>query len=268
MFVEYRHAETALHRLDPRAKLVAFAAAVAGLFLFRHPLPNLAFALAAFGLLAWVRVPWPALRRTLAPLGVVLVLIVVFTSVSYGPDHFTGDARQVLVHLWPGGHLPVTLGGIAVGATLALRILTMVALTTALTVSTPVEAFVAVLRQARVPFPLVLVAVTALRLVPTMQRRADQILAAQQARGARLHAGGPIGRVRAHIPVMVPLLAGGIRSAEDLAAAMMVRGYGAVAHPTSLVRLRARPVDVAVAAASLLALGGLVALRTAGWWTL
>lgn len=269
MFVDYTGGRTLAHRLDPRTKLAVFGAAVVASFLFPHPAPNALLALAAVALLVWLRVPWSSLRPLVGPLVPVLFLIVLFSASGYGPDAFDAPAyRRVVAHLWFGDRLPLTVGGLALGVTLALRIVTMVSLSSALTASTPIEEFVAVLQRARLPFPLVFIVVTALRFVPTMQRRAQQVLDAQRARGARIDAGGPIGRIRAHIPVMVPLIAGGIRMSEDLAAAMMNRGYGATRHPTVLVVLRPRPVDALVVAGAVAFLAAAVAARASGWWQL
>lgn len=269
MLVEYTGAATLAHRLDPRTKLAVFTIAVIASFLFPHPAPNALLAVASALLLVWLGVPWPQLRPVAVPLLPVLALILLFSAAGYGPEDFTDPTYQAVVaQLWPGGALPLTVGGLAAGASLALRIVTMVALSSALTASTPVEDVVAVLRKARLPFPIVFIVVTALRFIPTLQRRAQQVLDAQRARGARLDGGGPIGRIRAHIPIMVPLLVGGIRMSEDLAAAMMNRGYGATRHPTSLVTLAPAARDAVVGTAAAALLAGVLAARLAGWWQL
>ncbi len=269
MFVEYQHGSTLAHRLDPRAKLVAFTVVVVTLFLFAHPVPNVVMALAALGLLVALRVPWATVRPVFGPLIPMLILIGAFAAIGYGPGYFAdADAARVLVYLLPGQHLPVTAGGVTLGATLALRILVMVALSIALTASTPIEAFVAMMRSAHVPFALVFMVMIALRFVPTMQRRTQQVLDAQRARGARIDAGGPIGRIRAHVPIMVPLLADGVRMSEDLAAAMLNRGYGASKHATSLVVLRLGMRDGLVVLGSLCLLAAAISARAAGWWQL
>lgn len=268
MFVDYQPADTLPHRLDPRPKLVAFTVGLVAMFLFTHPLATVALVVAAFAVCAWSKVRRQHLMPVLGPLLPLLVLIAVLSGFSYGPSRYDGAAAQVLFHLIPGGHVPFTLGGLLTGCTLALRILGTVALTTALTVSTPIDDFVQVMRKARVPYPVTFLVVTALRFVPTMQRRAEQVQDAQRARGARLEGGGMIARVRNFIPVMVPLLAGSLRMSDDLAAAMLNRGYGASKKVASLTEIRMHGLDWVVLGALSLVLAAVVALRVVGVGTL
>ena len=144
----------------------------------------------------------------------------------------------------------------------------MVMLAPVLLLWPPIDHFVAAMRQVRVPHFTVFIVMTALRFSPTMQHRAEQVLDAQRARGARIDRGGMISRIRAYIPIMVPLLTGGIRMSDDLAAAMINRGYGATRRPTALLTLQAGALDYLVCAAALGALAGAVWLRVQGWWVL
>ncbi|HEY0698262.1 MAG TPA: energy-coupling factor transporter transmembrane component T [Micromonospora sp.] len=269
MFLEYRPGTSFAHRMDVRTKLLVFVVAVVLTFQFAHPLPNALLAAGSLLLLPALGVPWRQAGRLLAPLAPVVVLIVVFAALSRGPGDFgsSGSAR-VLAHLWFGDGLPLTVGGLAHGANLGLRILTMVCLTAALIVSTPVEHFVALMRMARLPFPVVFIVMTALRFVPTMQHRAEQVLDAQRARGAKIDDGGMIGRIRAYTTIMVPLFSTGIRMSEELAAAMLNRGYGITRQPTALTILRPTWRDPAVALVTVAVVGAVVWARTTGWGSL
>jgi energy-coupling factor transporter transmembrane protein EcfT len=269
MRIEYQPGTSLLHRLDVRAKLLLFALAVAATFLFGHWLPNLLMTLVALGLLLASGARWREIGRLVAPLGFVLVFIVAFAAFGYNADGAADPAhRVVLLALLPGGGLPLTVGGLYYGLSLGLRILTMVMLTTLLLRCTPIEHFVAAMREARVPHPIVFIVMTALRFIPTMQHRADQVLDAQRARGAKVDRGGLIGRVRAYIPIMVPLITSGVRMSEDLAAAMLNRGYGATRCPTALLELHAARRDAVAASAGVLVLAALVVLRVLGWGAL
>jgi len=119
-----------------------------------------------------------------------------------------------------------------------------------------------------VPHFIVFIVMTALRFIPTMQHRAEQVLDAQRARGSRIDRGGLVSRVRAYIPIMVPLLTSGIRMSDDLAAAMINRGYGATKRPTALLILHAVPRDYVAVALAAAVLAALVVLRFQGVWTL
>jgi energy-coupling factor transporter transmembrane protein EcfT len=269
MRIEYHAGTSLLHRLDVRAKLVLFALAVTATFLFGHWLPNLLMTIAALALLLGSGARWREIGGLIAPLGVVLVFIVVFAAFGFNASGATDPQhRTVLLALLPDGGLPLTVGGLFYGISLGLRILTMVMLTTLLLRTTPIEHFVAAMRGAHVPHPIVFIVMTALRFIPTMQHRADQVLDAQRARGARVDRGGLIGRVRAYIPIMVPLITSGVRMSDDLAAAMLNRGYGATRRPTALLVLRAAPRDLLAVSAGVIVLAGLVTLRVLGWGAL
>ena len=117
------------------------------------------------------------------------------------------------------------------------------------------------MQQMRMPHALVFIVVTSLRFVPTMQTRSDQILDAQRARGARVDSGGLIGKIRAYVTIMVPLFSTGIRMSEELASAMISRGYGVVRNPTRLYDLEWKLVDTLIVISSIALVVGAVMLR-------
>lgn len=111
-------------------------------------------------------------------------------------------------------------------ALLVLRLAGMVVWTAWTLAKGDGEQGIAWARASRLPPSLVLVVVIALRFVPTLTRRRERIELAQRARGARLDEGGPVRRARAQLAVLVPLFVGAIATANDLAAALTVRGVG------------------------------------------
>ncbi|MDO5093816.1 MAG: energy-coupling factor transporter transmembrane component T [Propionibacteriaceae bacterium] len=217
-------------RTDVRAKVALFTAVMAACFLFDSLVAYLGLATAALG--AALRGRPRSLARLLGPLVPLLVLIFGFAAFMPPP----GADPRVLVVFWPAGPA-LTVGGLAHGAVLVLRVITMVGTTTALLECTPVEQFTALLQAMRAPNAVVFLVVTALRFIPTLRQRATQIQDAQRVRGARLDSGGPVARLKASATVMIPLLTCGIRMSEQLSGAMVSRGYGATKYPTRLVDL-------------------------------
>lgn len=269
MRFEYQPGDSLLRRLDVRVKLIVFVLTIAMTFQFGDWMPNLVLTGVAAVLLMSTGVGFRELLKLVAPLSLIVILIVGFAAFGYDAKAATHAAnREVLFSLLPNESWSLTVGGLVYGIGLGLRILTMVILTTLLLVCTPLDHFVAAMRQARVPHPIVFIVMTALRFIPTMQNRADQVLDAQRARGAKIDRGGMIGRVRAYIPIMVPLLTSGIRMSDDLAAAMINRGYGATKRPTALLVLHAHARDYVVLGGSLLVFGAVIYLKTLGWWNL
>ncbi len=229
-----------LQRLDVRVKLIGFLAVLAAVFLFGHPLGNAGLAAVLLAVVALGGLSLRGVWTMLQPLLAIFVLIVAVTAFSGGglvlPEH-----RQVLFSLWG---LDATVGGLLVGLNFVARIVVMVIATYAFTASTPIDDLLLVLAQLRAPSGVSLVVTTAISFVPTMVATKDQIVAAQQARGARPAA--RFGRIAGGVAVMVPLITTSILLADRLAVAMTSRGFGAHRTMTAMRRLRLRGWDVVV----------------------
>lgn len=251
MFLEHFPGRSFVHRLDVRTKTVAFIGLMVVLFLFRNPLYNAAVVLTVLGVATTARLPFRRLWGVLAPLLPVFLIIMVITGYTYPASTFSGEAaRRVLFYSWPGQHLPVSAGGVLYGLTLLLRIVVMVLASSVLTLTTPLDDFLQLLRLMHVPYQLSFVITTGIRFVPTMEKKAAMVLEAQKARGALIETGGIIQRIKAYVPVMVPMIVDSIRMSENLACAMLNRGYGATANWTTLKKLSLAPRDGLAFAAS------------------
>lgn len=246
-----------LERLDVRVKLVTLVVIMAALFMVTHPVGDLLLLTVLMSALAASRTPlgrlWPMLR----PLLPVFVLIVAVTTVTTTRFSNVENAR-VLFTVWG---LQATLGGVLVGLTFVVRIVVMVVATYAFAISTPVDDVLIVLSRAHAPASLSILVTTALSLIPTMVRRKDLIMEAQQARGARVRAAGPIGQVVAFGPVVIPMITNAILMADNLAIALTNRGYGAASTMTAMRDLTFRRSDALVLAAVILLLAGVLWLR-------
>jgi energy-coupling factor transport system permease protein len=74
----------------------------------------------------------------------------------------------------------------------------------------------------------------ALRFIPILLDETDKIMKAQMARGADMESGNLIQKVKAVVPILVPLFVSAIRRANDLAMAMEARCYNGGAHRTKM----------------------------------
>lgn len=64
-----------------------------------------------------------------------------------------------------------------------------------------------------------------LRFIPTLMDETDKIMKAQMARGADFSSGPIKDRVKAVVPLLIPLFVSSFKRAEELAIAMEARGY-------------------------------------------
>jgi energy-coupling factor transport system permease protein len=256
MFIAYIHGDSPIHRLNAVTKVCGFIVLTVLAFLFKHPLHNLVIAVGVAILVAMSGLSLKRLQQLISPLVPIFLLIMVFTGFSYSRDSFvTPFAQRELIRLGRLG--TVSVGGILFGLTLMLRMFVMVTGSSLLTLTTPLEEFLALLQKSRLPYEMSFVVGTAIRFVPTLEKRANMVLDAQKARGTRLDESGIAGRIRAYVPIMVPMIADGVRTSENLACAMLSRGFGAVRSFMSIeeTRLEKRDYLVIAGLCIILALG-------------
>ncbi len=109
---------------------------------------------------------------------------------------------------------------------LSLRILVILQSVVLLLLTTRPDLLMADLERRGLPHRLAYVLLASLHLVPTMLRRAGEILEAQTARGMPLGR-GVTARLRALVPISGPLLMGAVSEVEERALALEARGFGA-----------------------------------------
>jgi energy-coupling factor transport system permease protein len=258
---QYVPRDSVPHALDPRAKIMITTALVVALFFVRS-FPTLgALWLVLVCVVAWAKVP---LGFALRPIRSVLPLIAISGIVNL--FFHGGEAGRELFRVGP---LIATSGGLWTGALIGARLIMLVFVTTVLTLTTSPVALTDGLERllapaARVGVPaheLAMMTTIALRFIPTLLEETEKIMKAQLARGAEFDRGGLPARVRAFIPVLVPLMVSAFRRSEDLALAMEARGYRGGAGRTRMTPLRWRAADVVALALAALAVAALVRFR-------
>ncbi len=220
---QYFPGNSLLHRMDPRVKLVLTFAYIVAVFIPQNWF-GLALAAAFLALsVAASRLPLRLIFKSIKP---ILVLIV-FTSVI---NVFYVKEGRVLVDWWI---FHITLGGVINAFFIAARILCLIAGSSLLTYTTSPTALTDALERLMKPLKLVrlnvhelaMMMTIALRFIPTLIEETDKIMSAQKARGADIESGGLLQRIKALIPILIPLFVSSFRRAYDLAMAMECRCY-------------------------------------------
>ena len=213
-----------LHRCDPRLKLVATIAYIIVLFIAPNPL-GLALSIGLLALLYRIaRIPGRMILKSLKP----IVPIILFTAVLN--LFFVTGQGEPLVHFWV---LNIYAEGIKYAVLLAVRVCALIAGTSLLTYTTSPIVLTDAIEQLLKPlgklhFPvheLAMMMSIALRFIPTLIEETDKIMNAQKARGAQLDTGKMTDRVKALVPVLIPLFISAFRRADELAMAMECRCY-------------------------------------------
>ena len=251
-----------VHKMDPRTKLVMLMVYIVALFVavsWVSYAVMLAFLLVSIGI---SKIPPKSIIRGMKP----LVLILVFTGVL---NIFFTTGEQVLISFWG---VTVYQEGLVRAVFMVVRILMLISGTFLLTYTTSpialtdgLESLLNPLKVIKVPVhELSMMMCIALRFIPTLIEETDKIMSAQKARGADFENGKLMERVRALIPILVPLFISAFRRADELATAMECRCYQGGEGRTKMKLLRYMRRDYLCYGVGILLLGAIIALASFG----
>ena len=251
---QYFPGRSFLHRMDARIKMILTFLFIIFLFIANNFVAVGLMVVAVVACVALSRVPVKLYFKGLK----AILFIVIFTSLL---NIFYVTDGRVLVH-WK--FITITDQGILRSVYVSLRIACMIVLSCALTYTTSptdltdaIERLMRPLRVIKVPVHEIAMMMTiALRFVPTLLEETDKIMSAQKARGADMESGGLISRMKAMIPILIPLFVSSFRSAYDLSIAKECRCYHGGEGRTRMKQLKLRASDfVALGTGVLLCIG-------------
>ena len=231
-----------VHQFDPRLKLVLTVAYIVLLFAASNPL-GLTLSILFLGVMYKVaKIPVKMIGKSLKP----ILPIVLFTAVLN--LFFVSGEGDPLVHFW---FLTIYAEGVRYAVLMAVRVMALIAGTSLLTYTTSPIVLTDAIEQLLKPlgklhFPvheLAMMMSIALRFIPTLIEETDKIMNAQKARGAQLDTGKMTDRVKALVPVLIPLFISAFRRADELAMAMECRCYRGGTGRTRLKVLRCEKQD-------------------------
>ena len=220
---QYYPAQSPIHRLDPRVKIVCTLIFLISLFVQNSVL---GYALAFVFLACMIhvsKVPAKFIGKGLKP----IVILLLFTVAM---NLFLTRGGAVLFH-W--GIITITETGLRTSVFMAVRLVLLVAGSSLMTFTTTpngltdgLEKLLHPLNRIHVPVHEISMMMSiALRFIPILLEETDKIMKAQIARGADSESGNIIQRAKAMIPILVPLFVSAFRRANDLAMAMEARCY-------------------------------------------
>ena len=259
---QYFPGNSVVHRLDPRTKLILLVVYIVALFTAVSFVSYGLLFICLAGVVAVSHISVRSILRGLKP----LILILVFTAVL---NLFLTDGETELVSLGP---LTITLEGLLRAFFMLIRILMLVSCTFLLTYTTSpialtdaLESLLNPLKKIKVPVhELSMIMCIALRFIPTLIEETDKIMSAQKARGADFESGKLMERVKALIPILVPLFISAFRRADELATAMECRCYQGGDGRTKMKLLRFHRNDFVAFIVGACLLGVVIALAALG----
>lgn len=251
--------DSLLHRMDPRMKLVLTFGYIVAVFVPQNWV-GLGIAIAfLFVSIALSQLPVRLIWKSVKP----ILPLIIFTSFI---NIFYVKGEVVLVDWWI---IHITLQGLINSLFIAIRILCLIAGSSLLTYTTSPTALTDALERLMKPLKvlhvnvheLAMMMTIALRFIPTLIEETDKIMSAQKARGADMESGSLLQRIRALIPILIPLFVSSFRRAYELAMAMECRCYRGGEGRTRMKQLHLHQRDIGSLVIFLLMLGVVIALN-------
>lgn len=219
---QYYPAQSVIHRLDPRVKLIGTLAYIVSLFAFKGVVPYLTAGLFLFAVIKISKVPFRFIVKGLKAI-VVLMLITVCFNLFLTPG-------EKLVSFWI---FTITREGLETAIYMVIRLMFLIIGSSLMTFTTTpnhltdgLERLLSPLKKIRFPVHEISMMMSiALRFIPILLEETDKIMKAQMARGADFETGGLVKKAKSLIPILVPLFVSAFRRANDLAMAMEARCY-------------------------------------------
>lgn len=222
---QYYNADSPIHKMDPRFKIVASIIYLVSLFIVSR--------MSAYGVVVLFmgsciyisKVPLKFILRGLKPI-IMLIVFAFLINMFLTP----AQGAEPLIHF---GFIKIYAKGIERAFFMAFRLIFLIMGTSLLTLTTSpieltdgIEYLLGPFKKIGLPaHELAMMMTIALRFIPTLLEETDKIMKAQMARGADFESGNLVNRAKALIPLLVPLFISAFRRADDLAMAMEARCY-------------------------------------------
>ena len=241
-FGQYYPAESIIHKLDPRTKVILAVLYIICSFVCKNILSFVALVILGVFTVLMSKIPLKTVLRSIKP----LIVIMVFMSLL---NLFMTQGGVLIAEFWV---FKLTSKGIYAAVTAIIRVIALVVgtsifltyTTTPIALTDGIEQLLNPLKKIKVPVhEFAMMMTIALRFIPTLIEETDKIIAAQKARGADFTSGNLLKRAKALIPILVPLFISAFRKADELAVAMECRCYRGGEGRTKLHTLRYQAKD-------------------------
>lgn len=255
---QYIPGDSLLHRLDPRTKVLGVLAAAASILAASNWQGFVLAGLLTVTALSASKLPLKILLGSLKSLWILLVITFLLQALLT-----PGTALAGL------GPLKISREGAAAGGEILLRLALLILTAFLPTLTTPpikltagLESIISPFKRLGVPaHELAMMMTLALRFIPTLLQEAEVVISAQRSRGAGFATGSPAKWAKSLLPLFVPLFAGALRRADNMAVAMEARCYRGGANRSRMRVLKFSAPDYAAMGVTLAVLAGVVALR-------
>ncbi len=253
-FGQYYPAKSFVHKMDARIKILLVIAYIVAVFLVKE-FQFLGFAsclLLVILATTFSKVPFLKVLKSIKAIIFVIILSAILQL-------FFNSNGKVIAD-W--GFIKITDVGLVRAGFIVARITLMVLGASLLTLTTSpveladgIESLLYPLKFIKFPVhEFALIMSIALRFIPTLMEETDRIIKAQKARGGDFESGNLFKKIKALIPVLIPLLISSFRRADELADAMDARCYSGSKNRTKYKKMKLSYRDLI----GVLVVGGLI----------
>lgn len=231
-FGQYYPADSFVHKLDPRTKLLISIVFVVAIFLCKTYWAFLACFVFLIISILTSHIPILSILKSVKAILFILMITVIINLLFYSEG-------KVLFSWWK---IIITNEGIQFASYMAMRLIFLVVGTSLISLTTTpmnltdgMESLMKPLKVIKFPVHDVAIIMSiALRFIPTLMEEINKIIMAQKARGASFDNGNLIKRAKALLPILIPLFVSTFRIADELALALDARCYNATPNRTKM----------------------------------
>lgn len=235
-FGQYYPADSIIHRLDARVKMLITLLFVIAIFFIKSYFGFMLTAVILIGIVVLAKLPMMSVLKSVK--GVMFIIL--FTAIL---NLFLIKKGEVL---WSWKIFTITKDGVHTTIKMVLRLVLLISgasllslTTTPVALADGVESLMSPLKLIKVPVrDIAMIMSIALRFIPTLFEETNKIISAQKARGASFDTGGLFARAKAMLPVLIPLFVNSFRRADELAFAMDARCYNATDNRTKMKKAK------------------------------
>ncbi len=235
-FGQYYPADSIIHRLDARVKMLLTLMFVIAIFFVKSYFGFMLTAVILISIVLLAKLPMMSVLKSVK--GVMFIIL--FTAIL---NLFLIKKGEVL---WSWKIFTITKDGVHTTIKMVLRLVLLITgasllslTTTPVALADGVESLMSPLKLIKVPVrDIAMIMSIALRFIPTLFEETNKIISAQKARGASFDTGGLFARAKAMLPVLIPLFVNSFRRADELAFAMDARCYNATENRTKMKKAK------------------------------
>lgn len=255
----YLPLDSCVHKMDPRAKIMAMLFIMVAIFIDAGYLGYLIIGAIVITIALLGKLKLSFLWRSMKPMLFMLVFLLIINLLVIKE----GEA------LFSIGSFSIYSGALSQTLYIVIRLALMIMVTTILTATTKplqltlgIEDLLKPFQVIHVPAHQIAMMISiALRFIPTLIEETQRIMKAQASRGVDMEEGKLMEKIKAILSLIVPLFVSAFQRAEDLAYAMEARGYIPDRPRTRYQQLKMKTMDYVLLAGSIMILAGMIAIH-------